>query len=296
MEVLAHTTPAGRLSSELTELWERIGEGALHRLAEGRAPREELGDLSEQELIDWTSTILMDCYKQTGDSQVFSLLYELNQQSFLQAINYRLRRCMTTVDPRDVLQEVFLNIYRYPHRFSAEKADSFRNWGHRIVRNTMLKNLKSEARRSRLTPLDEDLSLRADSRMHSPSRIAEESEDAVVADRAYLIYLNLYLMHFDRLSKKERRALTMVEVDGESYKAAAVDLSIRLENLKMVIFRGRRKILRGMSRSFARLGMLGSVTGTSATASSVPSESIPSSDVSSPAVFGRSSGSSRSTM
>ncbi len=275
MEVLAHNPSTGRLSSELTELWERTGEGALQRLAEGCAPREELGDLSEAELIDWTSTTLMDCYKQTGDTQVFGLLYELNQQSFLQAINYRLRRCLTAVDPRDVLQEVFLNIYRYPHRFAAEKADSFRNWGHRIVRNTLLKNLKSEARRSRLTPLDEDLSQRADGRMHSPARIAEDAESAVVADRAYLIYLNLYLAHFKKLSEKECRALTMVEVDGESYKAAAADLGIRLENLKMVIFRGRRKILRGMSRSLARLGMLGSSPVSAPVSAPVPDPSHP---------------------
>lgn len=257
MQAVANKLLNGRLASELTELWERTGTEALRRLAEGRPPREGMSSLPEPEQLDWTSTVLMDCYKDSGDPQVFGLLYELNEQSFLQAISYRLRRCMTALDARDVLQEVFLNIYRYPHRFLAEKSDSFRNWGHRIVRNTLLKNLKGESRRSRLTHLDEDLSQRADCRLHSPARIAEEAENAVVADRAYLLYLNLYLAHFNKLSAKERRALTLVEIDGRSYKASAADLGIRLENLKMVIFRGRRKILRGMSRSLTRLDLLG---------------------------------------
>ena len=80
-----------------------------------------------------------------------------------------------------------------------------------------------------------------------------ESESAGLVDNAYLLYLNLYLIHFERLSEKERRALTMVEVEGASYKEAAAELGIRLENLKMVIFRGRRKIFRGLHRTLDAL-------------------------------------------
>ena len=148
-----------------------------------------------------------------------------------------------------MLQEVFLNIYRYPLRFLADKPESFRNWGHRIVRNTLLKFLKGQTRLSRFASLDDEIGDREDARVRTPYRSALESESAVIVDRAYLLYLDLYLMHFQRLSEKEQRALTMVEVEGSSYKEAASDLGIRLENLKMVIFRGRRKILRGLQRT-----------------------------------------------
>ena len=72
-----------------------------------------------------------------------------------------------------------------------------------------------------------------------------------------MLYLNLYLLHFRKLSSKEQRALHMVEVEGAPYKAAAAELGIKLENLKMVIFRGRRKIFRGMGRSLEELGARG---------------------------------------
>jgi RNA polymerase sigma factor (sigma-70 family) len=195
----------------------------------------------------------MDTYKNTGDTKVFALLFELNRASFLSAIQAKVRRGSGHVDAQDVLQEVFLNIYRYPRRFLCDRPDSFRNWGHRIVRNTLLKFLKGETRLARFTPLDEDMGQKEDQKARSPYRSASDSESAELVDFAYLVYLNLYLQHYRRLSQKEQQALRMVEVEGASYKATAAELGIRLENLKMVIFRGRRKIFRGLNRTLQDL-------------------------------------------
>jgi DNA-directed RNA polymerase specialized sigma24 family protein len=133
------------------------------------------------------------------------------------------------------------------------KSDSFRNWGHRIVRNTLLKFIKSANRVASHASIDDQLVPPPDLSAHTPLHDALEAESGRLADTAYLLYLNLYLTQFQRLSAKEQRALTMVEIEGASYKAAADALGLRLENLKMVIFRGRRKILRGMA------GLLGLV-------------------------------------
>ena len=58
----------------------------------------------------------------------------------------------------------------------------------------------------------------------------------------------------------------MVEVDDTSYRDAAATLGIRLENLKMVIFRGRRKIFRGMQRSLAEFASAHAVPASQPTA------------------------------
>ena len=241
------------LCKQLFELWEQTGSPALEALAHGRSPQPGAAVDTAQQFIDWVSTSLMDCYKDSGDSAVFTLLFELNRASFLYAIQCNLRRSFHHVDPQDVLQEVFLNIYRYPHRFLADKADAFRGWGHRIARNTLLKFLKGQSRLSRFQAIDEETMQPEDLRTRRPDLAASDAEGASVVNRAYLMYLQLYMLHFARLSTKERRALTMVEVDGRSYRDAAEDLGIRLENLKMVIFRGRRKIFRGMERSLAEM-------------------------------------------
>ena len=244
------------LSSRLLELWERTGEEALRRLAEGKPPTPTAAMDTEQARADWTSTSLMECYKKSGDPAVFALLFELNKASFLHAIHCSLRRGYHHVDEQDVLQEVFLNIYRYPHRFHADKADAFRGWGHRIARNTLLKFLRGSTRLARFREIDEEVMQPEDLRTKRPERAATDAESAGVVNHAYVLYLQLYLLHFSGLSPKERLALSMVEVDGISYRDAASALGIRLENLKMVIFRGRRKIFRGMERSLSGLAGL----------------------------------------
>ncbi len=246
------------LAERLGELWERTGDEGLGKIVAGRPLVEAhdakgLDDLPPQEHFDWINTALMQCFQRTGDSQVFALLYELNEPSFAQAIRSKVRRTFTRVDERDVLQEVFLNIYRYPNRFVAERADSFRNWGHRIAQNTLSRFLKIESRRWRTTVFDDTLGEQVDEREVTPLRRADEAEQHRAIDRAFLIYLNLYLVHFGELSEREQRALTRVEVEGWSYRDTAADLGVAVANLKMVIFRARRKIYRGMSRTMAVL-------------------------------------------
>lgn len=262
---LHSTADRTSLALRLHELWELTGDAALRALAQVQPPRPGVSIATEQLYADWVSTSLMDCYKNTGEPAVFALLFELNRASFLQAIQSKLRRSFHHVDSQDVLQEVFLNIYRYPHRFLADRPDAFRGWGHRIARNTLLKFLKGESRLAQFAGLDEEVVQPEDVRGRRPDRAASEAESALIVNRAYLIYLQLYLLHFGRLSPRERRALTMVEVEGVSYKDAATELGIRLENLKMVIFRGRRKIFRGMEQSLGDLA-LGDLAGGESTA------------------------------
>lgn len=255
METIAQiASDAALFRDRLYELWERTGLDSLRRLAEGWAPfADDEVVLDGPTYSDWLCTGLMHAYRETGDAQVFAQLFEISKGPFLASIEVKLRRYHPGVDPGDVLQEVFLNIYRYPARFQSDRADAFRNWGFRIVRNTMLKFLKGNAKNAGVASLDDEVIQAEDVRVRSPERSAAEAESARIVDRAYLLYLNLYLVHFQKLSPKERRALTMVEVEGASYKEAAAELGIRLENLKMVIFRGRRKIYRGLEQTLSEL-------------------------------------------
>ena len=242
------------LHARLGELWERTGDAALGRLSEGKSPFEGAAFDTPQHRDDWVSTCLMESYRTTQDGAVFSLLFELNRASFQHAIESKLRRVHVPVDAQDVLQDAFLNIYRYPHRFHADRPDAFRNWGHRIVQNTLLKFLKGQARMSRQLHLDdEDQVLPADEHALPPDRVASEHEGAELVNHAFLLFLNLYLLHYEQLSEREKLALRLVEVEDVPYRTAAEQLGIRLENLKMVVFRGRQRIYRGMHQSLERM-------------------------------------------
>src|SRR5690349_24728447 len=101
---------------------------------------------SPESVRDAVSTRLMEAFRLGAGRGAFGLLYELNSEHLLVQVASRLRRYASKADPRDALQEVFFNIYRYPHRFNAERDDAFRVWSAMIVRNTVLKHLRSLGR------------------------------------------------------------------------------------------------------------------------------------------------------
>ncbi len=217
--------------------------------------RAILGDASRtaDSKRDALSTQVMDLFRQFRSRAAFGLLYELNGQHLLQQVVGRLRRYQSKADPQDVLQEVFVNVYRYPQRFNAEREDAFRVWTATIVRNTVLKHLRSLSRNGRAEVPFDDLPEPSGGERGEPLRGAIESESENECGRVYLTYLHLYLRFYGMLSEREQRAIHLVEVEGLSYRDAASDLAIKLENLKMVIFRARRKIHRSMRRVFEGL-------------------------------------------
>ena len=104
------------------------------------------GERAAESVRDALSTRLMECFRLTQSRGAFGLLYELNGPHLLVQVSARLRRYGSHADPGDVLQEVFFNVYRYPHRFDATREDAFRVWSAMIVRNTVLKHLRSLSR------------------------------------------------------------------------------------------------------------------------------------------------------
>ena len=241
---------------DLGRLRERLG--ALGRDVPAREKKRMLALLEEPErspesIRDAVSTRLMESFRERQSRAAFGLLYELNSQHLLAQVAGCLRRYGSKADPRDVLQEVFFNVYRYPHRFNSEREDAFRVWSAMIVRNTVLKHLRSQGRGGRMEVPFEDLSDQPEERSVSPLRGAIERESLEECGRVYLTYLHLYLRFYSMLSERERRAIHMVEVEEKSYRAAAAELGIKLENLKMVIFRARKKIHRSMRRVFEGL-------------------------------------------
>jgi RNA polymerase sigma-70 factor (ECF subfamily) len=242
-----------------------IDAGALRQRVEGlgrELPRAELRriqalcdapGLSAEALRDTVSTRLMEAFRTRQSRGAFGLLYELNGQHLLAQVAGCLRRYGNKADPRDVLQEVFFNIHRYPHRFDCSRDDAFRVWSAMIVRNTVLKHMRAGARGGHKEVPFEDLSDQPEERMTTPLRGVIHDESATECGRVYLTYLALYLQFYAMLSPRERLAIHLVEVEEVSYREAANRLGIKLENLKMVIFRARRKIHRSMRRVFEGL-------------------------------------------
>ena len=175
---------------------------------------------SPESLRDAVSTRLMECFRLTQSRRAFGLLYELSGPHLLIQVAARLRRYGSHAEPGDVL------------------------------RNTVLKHLRSLSRSGRAEVPYEDLPEQPETNEVSPLGGVIESESREECARVYLTYLQLYLRFYSMLSDRERLALHLVEVKEWSYRQTAAELEIKLENLKMVIFRARRKIHRSMRRVF----------------------------------------------
>jgi RNA polymerase sigma factor (sigma-70 family) len=237
------------LRERLKELGPELGAVETDRIV-GLVDDDERAGESARDAV---STRLMEAFRLSQSRTCFGLLYELNQHHLLLQVQGRLRRYQAKIDPHDVLQEVFFNVYRYPHRFNCEREDAFRVWTATIVRNTVLKCLRSMKRGGRTEVPFEDLADQPEVRSSGPLVGALERESVAQCQRVYLTYLQLYLRFYSMLSERERHAIHMVEVENKSYRDAATELGIKLENLKMVIFRARRKIHRSMRRVFEGL-------------------------------------------
>ncbi len=243
-----------RLKDRLEEMRDEVPRAEWKRIQELIADPAR----DHESLRDSVSTRLMEVFKLARSRQqesrgAFGLLYELNGQHLLTQVAARLRRYSSKADPRDVLQEVFFNVYRYPHRFNSAREDAFRVWSAMIVRNTVLKHLRSLSRGGRNELNFEDVPEQSSGETDSPVAGAIETESRDQCARVFVTYLQLYLQFYSMLSERERRALHLVEVDDRSYREASEELGIKLENLKMVIFRARRKIHRSMRRVFEGL-------------------------------------------
>ena len=244
--LLARAGQSGLLRGRIAELRPDVGDQEVQHMLAVVGDRERSPDSTRDAL----STRLMEGFRAGQSKRCFGLLYELNSQHLLTQVASRLRRYASKADPFDVLQEVFFNVYRYPHRFNCAREDAFRVWSAMIVRNTVLKHLRSQGRGGRAEVPFEDLSDQPETHTTNPLSGVIEQEENDECSRTYVIYLQLYLEFYRMLSERERRALHLVEVDGCSYRSAAGELEIKLENLKMVIFRARRKIHRSMRRVF----------------------------------------------
>ncbi len=230
------------VTSRLPAAFASLPVGMRDEFRDRSAALREQGQLSPEAL----ASLLMEAFTRTQNLDCFSLLYELCHRQILLVILKRLRFAHPGIDAKDVLQDVFLSIYRYPHRFRNEKDCSFRNWSFSIVRNTLLKHLRTVPRAEiDLDPLAEVVE---DERMAAPDAVLSDIEESTRAAQMYALCLVAYRAVFEsELKEREKKALQLIEVKGLKYRRAAERMGVRLENLKMIVCRARKKLLRAMS-------------------------------------------------
>jgi RNA polymerase sigma factor (sigma-70 family) len=196
-----------------------------------------------------TATALMALYRDTRSAAAFDALYTASREGVLAWIQSLVRRGRSPLDPAELLQDTFVNVYRYPTAFRDEHDGSFRVWVRTIAANLVR---RAGGGRSRLSfqELPEGLQEPEDTRS-CPQRQAEAGEESSTLRGAWILFLAHYARAWKELAPRDREALRLVEIEGRSYLEAGAILAVGRSNMKMIVFRARHRLARRMRAAMA---------------------------------------------
>lgn len=196
---------------------------------------------------DRVDTELMTLFRDTGRSDVFEVLYTHARGRLIQWIRWLVQQRRVRLDPGDLLQDTFVNVYRYAKSFRREHRGSFRSWVRTIAANVLRRALTVSPRYS-MQALPEGLQEPLDPARGPELRLVDREESDLLGC-AYALFLQHYALAFDQLSDRDRRALELVEVEGLSYAETGAELGVGPSNMKMIMLRARRRLLTHMRRA-----------------------------------------------
>lgn len=128
-----------------------------------------------------------------GDEQALAVLVRRWETPLRR---YVLRRCWSCRDDvDDLLQEVFLQVYRHIHSFDANL--KFSSWIWRIAHNAMVSRVRSHARMDPHLPLDEALLIPNGMRTDEPCEAADLAREiAQILEKMSVVLRDVFVLRF----------------------------------------------------------------------------------------------------
>jgi RNA polymerase sigma-70 factor (ECF subfamily) len=160
--------------------------------------------------------------------------YELVKRYEKSLYNFGLRMCDNPSDAEDMVQDTFLNVYRYIGGFRHET--KFKNWLYRVATSACLK----KKRRSKYAPdrelsLDEFLPSDESSVSVDLPRWASQPLDQVLDDELGEVIQQALL----ELPEKYRLVIVLRDVEGFNTQETAEILNLSAANVKVRLHRAR---------------------------------------------------------
>lgn len=194
-----------------------------------------------QEVDDFEGldTALMQIFRTTGDSRAFEFLYQISSEPLMGWIRGRARQIARRLDAREILQDTFINIYRYAKSFKGEGIHGFRRWARTIAANAM-----HRASRKRTLVFSEwtDGVMQVPSPAGGPLGVVEAREFGRELDSAYRLLLQVAPLVFAKLSPRDQYVLHAVDQEKSSYRDVEKELGLRSGALKMIVHRARIRL------------------------------------------------------
>lgn len=185
-------------------------------------------------------TALMALFRDRRGEEEFQALYDYARPAVLRGVSQGMRGRGAWLDPQELCQDAFVNVYRYAGSFRDEHSRSFKAWVQAICRNVVRRHLSGRTRPS-INSLPEGVQEPEDHRA-GPQACASLKEERASLMRGWSLLLMHYMAAWQELSPRDQQALELVEVEGLSYLEACQRLRVGMSNMKMIMFRARRRI------------------------------------------------------
>jgi RNA polymerase sigma factor (sigma-70 family) len=208
---------------------------AARGISLARLPGESFGDHGDR--ID---TELMALYRDTGQDDAFEALYRHAGVRLFPWLRGLVRARRSDLDPVELLQDTFVNVYRYSHAFRDGHRGGFHPWARKIALNALRRAALPQLR-TPMRHLAEGPGEPVDPGLGPALRMAADEEREALR-LAWLLFLLHYSRAFASLSPRDRRALELVEIHGVSYARASELLGVGPSNMKMIMLRARRRL------------------------------------------------------
>lgn len=220
---------------------------SLQRLRDRGVTVECVDRESPDENAARIETELMLAFQSSGTGDDFEALYEHARGPLLVWITSLASGRRAGLEATELLQDTFVNVYRYAKSFRDHGPRSFRVWSRTIAGN-LVRRTRFERRRS-WQDMPEGLQEPTDRREGPPAELLG-AEDLRLLRHAWLLLLTRYAAAYEQLSERDRVALHLIEVEEYTYQEACRRLNVGLSNLKMILFRARRRIRAAISADF----------------------------------------------
>ena len=215
-------------------------------------PQGDRGLRREAERLELQrQTALMARFRDTREPQAFEDLYDSARAGLLTWIVQRMATSGLDADPTELLQDTFINVYRYAGTFRDERGNTFRGWARTIAANVVRRARGRRRPALSFQALPNGVFEPTDER-EGPHDTLELDEQRRSLARAWVLVLLHYAAAAQELSERDRQALHLVEVEGLPYAEVARRLRVRSSNMKMIVFRSRRRIRARMLQAFGR--------------------------------------------
>ncbi len=197
--------------------------------------------------VDRVDTALMALFRDTRSAESFEVLYDRTAGAVFDWLRRLLAGQRCGLDPLEILQDTFVNVYQYSTRFRDERPESFRVWVRTIASNAM-RRARSQVPRRAEQPLSEKLGEPV-ARHAEPTRRLDEEEERRRLALTWMLFLEHYSRAYAGLAARDQTALAMVEIECLSYAEAGARLAVGASNMKMIMFRARQRLIARMDRS-----------------------------------------------